>query len=240
MKSARDYLLLLLLSLQGCGGGGGTIGSDSPGQQEVISISLSLNTATGQSSSALSLAQPLTLQAQLSSSTGRSMAGQVLTFTLSDPLLAKFGNDAGTAQTNSTGTASIGVLAGSKSGAGIITARLSDSVSAQISFESAGDADDEAPTSPVGSVRLVAQNLQLGSGASEKIDLSALVLDSKNVLQPGITVQFSASSGELEIVSALTEADGVAKARLSSSSDKSLRTIDVTAAVGTKTSAVKV
>ncbi|MFC4656718.1 Ig-like domain-containing protein [Rheinheimera marina] len=240
MTICRYGLLGLLLLIHGCGGGGGTIENPNPGQQEVISINLSLSSASGQSSSELSVVQPLTLQAQLTSSTGRSMTGQLLTFSLSDAELARFNNDAGTAQTNGNGIASIGLVAGSKSGAGVVTARLSDTVSAQISFNSAGDADDEQPSSPVGSVRLVAQNLQLGSGASEKVDLSALVLDANNVLQSGVSVQFSASSGELEIVSSLTEADGVAKAKLSSTSDKSLRTIDVTAAVGNKTSTVKV
>ncbi len=126
----------------------------------------------------------------------------------------------------------------SKSGAGNITATLTGGQSATVSFTSAGDADDVAPEEPVGSLRLIADNLQLGSGGTAQVALSAVVLDSNNILQPGVAVQFAASSGELQVVSALTEADGVAKATLSSSVDSSLRTITVTASVGDKTATV--
>jgi len=230
----------MALMLTACGGGGGTISNDGNPSAEVITITLALTNASGQTSTALNLATPLTLTATLSSSKGRSMAGQLLTFSFSDAELAKFGNDAGTAQTNTNGVATIGVLVGSKSGAGLITAKLSDSVSAQISFDSAGDAAEEEPQTPVGSIKLVAQSLQLGTGNTDKVALSALVLDKNNVLQSDVAVQFSASSGELEIVSSHTESDGVAKAYLSSHSDKSLRRIDVSATVGTFSSQVSV
>jgi hypothetical protein len=206
----------------------------------VIRIRLALSTGSGIASAELSKAQPLTLTATLSSSTGRSMAGQLISFSVNDELLAGFNNQAGTAQTNGDGVATIGVLVGTKSGAGNITATLTGAQSATVSFTSAGDADDVAPEAPIGSLRLIADNLQLGSGGTAQVALSAVVLDPNNILQPGVAVQFAASSGELQVVSALTEADGVAKATLSSSVDSSLRTITVTASVGDKTATVEV
>ena len=235
MQKIRWYLICTVLALiSACGGGGGTISDDGGGggTAEVINISLALTNASGAASSELSKAQGLTLTATLSSSTGRSMAGQLVTFSLNDELLAGFNNDAGTAQTNTYGVATLGVRVGTKSGAGTITAALTGGQTATISFVSAGDADDVEPEKPVGSLRLIADNLQLGSGETAQVALSALVLDTNNIVQPGVAVQFSASSGELQVLSAMTEADGVAKASLSSSVDPSLRTITVTASVG--------
>ncbi len=242
MLRIRWYFVIVVLALlAACGGGGGTISDDDGGEtSEVIRISLALTTASGVVSSEVSKAQPLILTATLSSSTGRSMAGQLVTFSVNDALLAGFNNEAGTAQTNSNGVATIGIAVGTKSGAGTLAATLTGGQTASISFASAGDADDVEPEKPVGSLRLIADNLQLGSGGTAQVALSAVVLDTSNILQPGVTVQFSASSGELQVVSAVTEADGVAKATLSSSVDSSLRTITVTASVGDKTATLAV
>lgn len=242
MLRFRLYFAITVLSLlAACGGGGGTISDEGGGgTTEVISINLALTNATGVTSTDVSKASPLTLTATLSSSTGRSMAGQLVTFSVNDELLASFNNEAGTAQTNSNGVATIGVVVGTKSGAGAITATLAGGESSTISFASAGDADDIEPERPVGSLRLIADTLQLGSGSTSAVALSAVVLDTNNVLQSGVTVQFSSSSGELEVISAVTESDGVAKASLSSSVDPSLRAITVTASVGDQTATLDV
>ncbi len=176
------FVIVVLALLAACGGGGGTISDDGGGSTEVISISLALSTTSGVVSSEVSKAQPLTLTATLSSSTGRSMAGQLVTFSVNDALLAGFNNEAGTAQTNSNGVATIGVQVGTKSGAGTIAATLTGGQSATISFASAGDADDVEPERPVGSLRLIADNLQLGSGGTAQVALSAIVLDTNNIL----------------------------------------------------------
>lgn len=241
MLRVRLYFVIVVMSLLAACGGGGTISDDGGGgSTEVISISLKLTNAAGTVATDVSKAQPLTLTATLTSSTGRSMAGQLVTFSFNDALLASFNNEAGTAQTNSSGVATIGVLVGAKSGAGTITATLSGGQNTTISFASAGDGDEVEPEKPVGSIRLIADTLQLGSGNTAKVALSAVILDTKNVLQPGVTVQFSASSGELELVNAVTGVDGVAKANLSSSVDPSLRKLTVTASVGDKTATIDI
>lgn len=234
------FVFVVLVLLAACGGGGTISDDDNGGTTEVISISLALTNTAGTVSTEVSKAQPLTLTATLTSSTGRSMSGQLVTFSFNDALLASFNNQAGTAQTNSNGVATIGVLVGAKSGAGTIAATLTAGQTTTISFVSAGDGADVEPEQPVGSLRLIADNLQLGSGGTAQVALSAVVLDTNNILQPGVTVQFSASSGELQVVSAVTEADGVAKATLSSSVDPSLRTITVTASVGDRNASVEV
>lgn len=234
------FVFAYLVLLAACGGGGTITDDDDDGTTEVISIRLVLASASGVASTDVSKAQPLTLTATLSSSTGRSMAGQLVTFSFNDALLANFNNEAGTAQTNSSGVATIGVLVGTKSGAGTIAATLTGGQSNTISFASAGDADDVEPEKPVGSLRLIADNLQLASGSTAQVALSAIVLGTNNVLQPGVTVQFSATSGELEVLSAVTESDGVAKASLTSSVDPSIRTVTVTASVGDKSATLDI
>lgn len=243
MLRLRCYFVIVVLALlAACGGGGGTISDDDDGggTTEVISISLVLTNASGAVASEVGKAQPLTLTATLTSSTGRSMSGQLVTFSFNDALLASFSNEAGTAQTNTNGVATIGVVVGTKSGAGTIAATLIGGQSTTISFASVGDGDDVEPEKPVGSLRLIADNLQLGSGGTAQVSLSAVVLDTRNILQSGVTVQFSTSSGELQVLSAVTEADGVAKATLSSSADPSLRTVTVTASVGDKIATVDI
>lgn len=242
MLSIRWYFVIIVFALlAACGGGGGTIGDDDDGgTTEVISISLALTNAAGAVSTEVSKAQPLTLTATLTSSTGRSMSGQLVTFSFNDALLASFNNQAGTAQTNSNGVAIIGVLVGAKSGAGTIAATLTDGQTTTVSFASAGDGDDVEPEKPVGSIRLIADTLQLGSGNTAEVALSAVILDPNNVLQQGVTVQFSTSSGELELVNGVTGADGVAKANLSSSVDPSLRKVTVTASVGDKSATIDI
>src|SRR3990167_4693207 len=120
MLRFRLYFVFFVLVLLAACGGGGTISDDDDGEgtTEVISISLALTNASGVVSSEVSKVQPLTLTATLTSSTGRSMAGQLVTFSFNDALLASFNNEAGTAQTNSSGVAVIGVVVGTKSGAG--------------------------------------------------------------------------------------------------------------------------
>jgi hypothetical protein len=70
--------------------------------------------------------------------------------------------------------------------------------------------------------------------------ITALVKNSGNVGLAGQTVVFSSTSGALLAPSAQTDSSGVATVNLSPGSDKSNRTITVTAAVGTVTGSVDV
>ncbi len=198
-----------------------------------ISISLQTRNKNGVSSQ-LSRDLPLTVEATVISKLNGPLPGQLVNFTVNDAGLAVFGNAAGTAESSLTGVASIQLKAGTKSGAGALTATLAGqpTVSSSKTFVSAGDGGI-IDTTPVGDIQLYADKLELGSGKTDRIELSALVRDKQNILLKDVKVQFSVDNqGSLRVESDLTGADGVAKAYLSSSNDFSLRDLLVTARAG--------
>jgi hypothetical protein len=70
--------------------------------------------------------------------------------------------------------------------------------------------------------------------------ITALALDANNVLLPGVTVTFKASSGGIAVTQAKTDASGAALATLSTGGNTGLRTITVTASVGALSATVNV
>lgn len=218
-------------------------GDSGPGGEFVISVDVAAESGTA--SSEVSKAAPLRVTAVLKTAAGVVQPGKLIKFELDDPALATFSNQAGTAETNSQGIATIGLLAGTKSGAGIITARLSgnDAIFGTKTFSSKGDGA-ATDVEPIGSIILYADKLSIGSGNTDKVELTALVRDSKNNLMKDVTVSFSADNdAELEVVSAVTAVNGTAKANLTTRSNPTLRTISLkaTATVGeTKTSTLAV
>jgi hypothetical protein len=76
-----------------------------------------------------------------------------------------------------------------------------------------------------------------GSGTA---DITALVRDVQNNLVQGVTVTFQASSGGIAVTQATTDANGAAKATLSTAGDTTLRTITVTANAGSLLNTVNV
>lgn len=200
--------------------------------------------ADGSAATEVSKNTPLTIKVTLTSSAGVPQAGKLIQFSIDNTSLATFNNDAGTAVTNASGVATIGLVAGTKSGAGVITAVMAedDEFRATKAFSSKGDGGI-VDTTPVGSILLYADKLQLGAGSADRVELSTLVRDRNNILMKNVKVQFSADNdSELEIVSEMTGTDGVAKANLSSKTNFNLRTIKVTATAGSenKTSEVSI
>jgi hypothetical protein len=204
-------------------------GDSGPGGEYIISVDVAA--ASGTASSEVSKASPLRITAVLKSAAGVVQSGKLVKFELDDSALAKFDNQAGTAETNSEGIATIGLLAGTKSGAGLITARLSgnDAIFGTKTFSSKGDGA-AIDVKPIGSIVLYADKLNLGTGSSDKVELTVLVRDSDNNLMKDVLVNFSADNdAELEVVSAQTALNGTAKANLTTRSNPSIRTISVTA-----------
>ncbi len=237
---------LLVGSVKGSGTvsvtGPGNIRSDinfsSAGDSQItdeITVTLQTRNKDGISSQ-LSRDLPLMAEATVVSKLNGPLAGQLVNFSLNDNELAVFGNAAGTAETNTNGVASIQLKAGAKSGAGSLTATLGNqpTVKSSKTFVSAGDGG-VIDTTPVGDIQLYADKLELGSGKTDRIELSALVRDKNNILMKDVKVQFSVNNqGSLRIESDQTGTDGVAKAYLSSSNDFSLRDLTVTAAAGSE------
>jgi hypothetical protein len=234
------FVCLALVSLFSCGGGGSLSredvtsgdGGDSGGEEVVTrSVQLSFTNAAGEPSSALSESTPLTLIATATDSNGNPVTSTLITYTFQPEGLAVFGNDSGTASTDANGVATIEILVGENSGAGEIRAALSSGEEATTTFNSAGTTlIGEQPAS----LDLFGSAIQLASSGSEQIELIALVKDANNVLLEGIDVTFSANANaSLQIENggsvAVTGADGIARATLTTQNNQENRTIEVTA-----------
>lgn len=92
-----------------------------------------------------------------------------------------------------------------------------------------GGGDGETPTAVAASMTLLASSPQMGSGGSIPVELSAIVQDASNNLMAEVPVTFSASSGALQTVQAVTDSGGRATALLTPGGDPSNRTINVSA-----------
>ena len=88
-----------------------------------------------------------------------------------------------------------------------------------------------ATASAATSIDVLASAAQLGSSGDE-ITISAVVKGTGNVSLPGVPVSFSVDSGTLTSAASVTDATGVATAKLSAGSNRNNRTITVTAVSG--------
>lgn len=236
MVSIRQlWVVFLMFTLSACGGGG-TLGNDNNNggndKTPVYTLGLTIKNSQGQNSNQLSLSSPLVLEATLSATNNGVIAGQLITFDFDRPSLATFANDTGTADTKANGVASIGINVGTLLGAGKITARFGE-VSAQVVFTSAGDGGTEVGVQ-IGSVLLIADKLQLGSAESDKVELSAVVRNTRNNVLSGVEVEFEADNATIQVLDRETGANGIARATLSALGSKENREIKVTARVGQK------
>ncbi|CAM5224394.1 Ig-like domain-containing protein [Alishewanella longhuensis] len=232
MVSIRQlWVVVFLFALSACGGGGtldnGGGNNNGGGNTPVYTLGLTIKNGQGQNTNQLSLASPLLVEATLSATNNGVTSGRLINFTFDTPGLASFGNDTGSAATNANGIATIGINVGTLSGAGKITASFGD-ITAEVVFISAGDGDTEVGVQ-IGSVLLIADKLQLGSADTDEIELSALVRNTSNNVVSGVPVVFSTDSGELQILDTESAANGIARATLTTRSDKNNREIRVVA-----------
>ncbi|WP_293750983.1 Ig-like domain-containing protein [uncultured Paraglaciecola sp.] len=226
---------LALLSLFSCGGGGSlsrddSVGGGNTGGGTVTvtrSIQLVFTDSSGQPSTSLTESTPLTLTATATDSNGDPVTSTLITYTFQPEGLAVFGNDSGTASTDSNGVATINILVGENSGAGEVTATLSSGETATTTYNSAGTTFvGEQPAS----LDLYASSIQLASSGSDEIELIALVKDANNVLLEGVDVTFSVNSeASLQVTQGTTGPDGIARALLDTQNKPENRTITVIA-----------
>lgn len=227
---------LFLSSLVACGGGSGgglerdptSGGTDNGnGTKTERSIVLFLSGVGGSASKELSSENPLTLTATVKSAEGKVVDDVLVTFTFAPTGLASFTNDVGTGKTDTTGTATIGLVVGQNSGDGEVIATLSSGETARTTYTSAGiTQQNEQPAS----LDFFASSIQLASSGSDAIELIALVKNVDNVLMEGIEVTFSANNGaSINIVQGTTAADGLARATLTTQNNRENRTITATA-----------
>jgi len=100
---------------------------------------------------------------------------------------------------------------------------------------SSSSPDTPAPGLTPAHIDLLVSSPNLDSDGKTPVTMTALVKDGNNVALSGKDVSFAATSGVITVVNATTDASGRAMATLGPGSDKSNRTITVTAASGAKT-----
>tara|TARA_Y100000780_G_C13689005_1_gene418755 strand:+ start:26 stop:2518 length:2493 start_codon:yes stop_codon:yes gene_type:complete len=231
--------------LTACGGGGSSVsrddtdnGSGDGGTTPSYSISLSLENESGASDNNLSEDNSLFAVATVTDEDGNPYSDALLTFTLSNEALVEFGNDTGTARTNSSGVARLRLNASTASGDGEITAALGSGETGTTTF-SATAVSGTDPTSI--SVALTLQNesgeADNSLSSSNSLVAMATVTNSLGEPQADLLLTFSLSNDELATFSndtgtALTNADGVATLGMSVGSASGDGEVTATLATG--------
>lgn len=202
---------------------------DATSAEKLVSLRV-LSSVSGEEDNNLSSSNPLIVEATIVSSAGEPLEDELITFTLSNDQLAFFDPASATALSGEAGTATINLRVGQVSGSGKVFATLSSGEQAEIGFNSAGDGQvtQEQPAT----LDFFTSSLLLASSGSDEVELIALVKDEDNVLMEGIDVSFSSDSGELSIIQGTTQADGTARATLTSRNNPENRTITLTARAG--------
>ena len=189
-----------------------------------------LSLATGEEDNNLASANPLLVEVTVTDQTGQPLEDELINFSLSNEAFAFFEPNSATALTNGAGVATINLRVGREEGAGKVFATLTTGEQGEKGFNSAGDGQvvEEQPDT----LDFFTSSLVLASSGSDEVELIALVKDEDNILMEGIDVSFSSNSGELSIVQGTTQADGTARAILTTQNNPENRTITLTARAG--------
>lgn len=215
--------------LTACGGGGSSVSRDNTDNgsgdggttSPTYSIALTLENESGASDNSLSEDNSLFVVATVSDQDGDPHADALLTFTLSNEQLAEFGNDTGTARTNSNGVARLRLNASTASGDGEITAALGSGETGTTTFSATAVTSTDPTTI---SVSLALQNAagEADNSLSSSNALVALatVTNSEGEPQADLLLTFSLSNDDLatfsnDTATALTNAEGVASIGMS-------------------------
>jgi len=222
-------LISALFMLTACGGGGSSVSRDNTDNgsgdggttSPTYSIALTLENESGASDNSLSEDNSLFVVANVSDQDGNPHADALLTFTLSNEQLAEFGNDTGTARTNSNGVARLRLNASTASGDGEITAALGSGETGTTTFSATAVTSTDPTTI---SVSLALQNAagEADNSLSSSNALVALatVINSEGEPQADLLLTFSLSNDDLatfsnDTATALTNAEGVASIGMS-------------------------
>ncbi|ARD43274.1 Ig-like domain-containing protein [Colwellia sp. PAMC 21821] len=233
----RFSLILLFATLVGCGGSSGgftesTDGSGDGSSSDAITVSLEISDKN------LTQATPQTLTVTVMQGS-TPLSDKLVTFTVSNIDLVSFSTDINTSSTDADGKAEIGLLVGVSSGDGSITATVDGVDSNSITFKSAGDGG--AAGVPVANdISLFASSQQIASSGNEDVQLTTIAKDINNNLVAGVTITFSSTSGQLEIINSVTGADGQANAILKTNNEPTNRVITITSKSGQVTDTLNV
>lgn len=239
----RLSFAMVLLTLAGCGGGDGGLSTEGEiptpdsGNDYTISLSLSSDTVSEQT--------PITITATVMNGSA-PVSGKLVSFEVDDSDLANLEPENGAATTNSDGVVEIQLLAGSKSGGGVITASIDDGeTSAEIAFNSTGGGGSVDPQ--ISEITLFANSQQLASSGAQEVLLTAIAKNSDNNLISGVDISFISDSGDILVTtseegvkSSTTNENGVATASLRTQGNPENRAILVTALNGSVSDEVNV
>lgn len=132
MRSAFKFCFTLLCSflLFACGGGGSISDTGDGSTPPTGTTTVTLNISDPN----ISAENPATLTATVSNSLTGALAGQLVTFTLSNENLGTFNPAIGTALTDADGKAVISLATSNIAGAGTVSAAISSGESASVGF----------------------------------------------------------------------------------------------------------
>lgn len=225
MKTYSKSLTLfsLLFLLFACGGGGSLerdsdtdTGSGDSGDSSdpTYTVSLTLVNQNSDTDRNLATDNPLTINASVIDDEGAPVADTLITFSLSNADLASFSNDTGTARTDDSGSASIGLVVGAAAGDGQITATLPDGTTGTTTFTSAGsDEEEDAEYTVTFSVVNAAGDEDKNLASDNPLTVNLLVVDQNDNPLTDALVTFSLSNDDLAVFSndtgtARTDSDG--------------------------------
>jgi hypothetical protein len=198
------------------GGGGGNTTTST-----VASLTVTTSTATIPSDGSASA----TITVVAKDKNSAAVTGATIGFSASSGNIT-----AGSSTTDTTGTVTATLAAGSAAaGATITVTATSGSVTGQTTV---------TVTDSKQTVALQTSAPQLPSDNSAPATITALVRDANNNFVSGVTVAFTADSGGLAVTQGVTDTTGAATAVLTTPNDPSSRTITVTAKAGTATSTI--
>jgi protocatechuate 3,4-dioxygenase beta subunit len=236
-------LIMSMMTLVACGDGDGDLlgGNDGGTSPDAITLTIVKDTEGD-----LSLENDISLTATVLQG-GAAIANKTVTFTLAVDGTATFDPVVGTATTDANGNASIVVKVSDIEGSVNVIA-THESASDDISFNSLGDGIKIVDGEPkAASIQLFASSAQLASSGAQSTELFAIAKDQNNILLEGVTINFSATSGDLQFITAdgdvgsnVTGNDGKVTAKLSTEGKPSNRAITVTVTSGEITDSVEI
>ena len=205
---------------------GFTMAGDGAGGGETTTIALAISNAN------ISAATPATLSATVTNSATGVVAGQLVTFKLSDSTLGSFTPATGTALTDANGVATVTLATADIAGAGIVTASVASGASASVGFTMAGDGAGGGETT---TIALAISNANIS--AATPATLSATVTNSATGVVAGQLVTFKLSNSSLGVFvpaigTALTDTNGVATVTLATSDVAGAGTVTASIASG--------
>ena len=176
----------------------------------------------------LSQSNPLTVTASVVDAFGSPVVGELVSFSLSDELVANFSVANASAITDSLGRASIGLEVGEIDGSALVTGAVANGLQSSSAFSSTGPVDSNVAAS----LDFYVSSERLASSGADSIELIALVRNANSQAFEGAPITFSAPLDDnvnIQVIDRVTRADGTARALLNTLNDATNRTVTVTA-----------